>query len=136
MDSMPTPEQNSNLSAAPSDAPPQPTSGDYTLGMLCHLLSLISYIGLPLGNIIGPLILWLIKKDQDAFVDVNGKEVLNFQISATIYALVCGLLVFVVIGLFLLPVLIIAVIVLTIIGAVKASSGQVYRYPLTIRFLI
>ena len=109
--------------------------GDNTMAMLCHLLSLIGYIGVPLGNIIGPLIIWLMKKDQDPFVDATGKEVLNFQISATIYGFACALLFLVFIGVILLPILIIAVVIYTIIGAVKANEGQLYRYPLTIRFL-
>jgi uncharacterized Tic20 family protein len=110
-------------------------SGDHTVAMLCHLLSFIGLIGVPFGNILGPLVIWLMKKDQDAFVDEVGKEVLNFQISASIYALICGVLVFVAIGLFLLPILIILVVVFTIIGAMKANQGILYRYPLTIRFL-
>jgi uncharacterized protein len=109
--------------------------GDKTMAMLCHLLSLIGFIGVPLGNIVGPLILWLVKKDGDAFVDATGREVLNFQISATIYGIVCALLFIVFVGIILLPILIIAVIIYTIIGAVKANEGQLYRYPLTIRFL-
>ncbi|WP_345785320.1 DUF4870 domain-containing protein [Thalassobacterium sedimentorum] len=105
------------------------------MAMLCHLLSFVGLLGVPIGNILGPLVIWLVKKDQDPFVDATGKEVLNFQITATIYGIICGLLVFVVIGLFLLPVLIIAVVVLTIIGALKANEGILYRYPFTIRFL-
>jgi uncharacterized Tic20 family protein len=113
---------------------PEP-QGDNTMAMLCHLLSLIGFIGVPVGNIIGPLILWLVKKDEDPFVDATGKEVLNFQISATIYGIICGFLFLIFIGIILLPVLVIAVIIYTIIGAVKANEGQLYRYPLTIRFL-
>jgi uncharacterized Tic20 family protein len=110
-------------------------SGDHTVGMLCHLLSFIGFIGVPFGNILGPLVIWLMKKDEDAFVDEVGKEVLNFQISVTIYGLVCGVLTLVVIGFFLLPILLILVVVFTIIGAMKANEGILYRYPLTIRFL-
>jgi len=112
-----------------------PKSGQYTMGMLCHLLSLVGLLGVPFGNILGPLVIWLVKKDQDAFVDDNGKEVLNFQISVTIYGIVCGLLIFAFIGILLLPILIIAVVIYTIIGALKANEGVLYRYPLTIRFL-
>jgi uncharacterized Tic20 family protein len=110
-------------------------AGDRTMAMLCHLLSFVAFIGVPLGNIVGPLILWLVKKEGDPFVDATGKEVLNFQISATIYGIVCAILFLVFIGVILLPILVIAVIIYTIIGAVKASEGQLYRYPLTIRFL-
>ncbi len=117
--------------------PPAETiaGGDHNMGMLCHLLSFIGFIGVPFGNILGPLVLWLVKKDEDAFVDQTGKEVINFQISVTIYAIVCGLLTLVVIGLFLLPILLIATVVYTIIGALKAKEGTLYQYPFTIRFL-
>ena len=88
------------------------------------------------GNIIGPLILWLVKREQDPFVDDTGKEVLNFQISVTIYGLICFLLVFAFgLGVILGMILSVAMVVYTIIGAVKASEGVLYRYPCTIRFL-
>jgi uncharacterized Tic20 family protein len=109
--------------------------GDRSLGMLCHLLGFVGFIGIPLGNVLGPLVLWLVKKDSDAFVAETGRNVLNFQISASIYGLICGLLMFVFIGVILLPILLIAVIVLTIIGALKANEGILYEYPYTIRFL-
>jgi uncharacterized Tic20 family protein len=134
---------NDASTVAPGAAPDMATGetssevpqGDKTVAMLCHLLSFIGLIGIPAGNILGPLVLWLIKKDEDALVDANGKEVLNFQISAFIYGIVCALLALIVIGFFLLPILIIGVIVYTIIGAMKANEGQVYRYPFSIRFI-
>jgi len=98
-------------------------------------LSFVGLLGIPLGNILGPLVLWLVKKEGDALVDATGKEVLNFQISASIYGIVCILLAFVAIGFVLLPVLLIAVVVYTIIGAMKANEGQLYRYPFTLRFI-
>jgi len=113
---------------------PTGNSADYSMGMLCHLLSFCGYL-VPVGNIVGPLVLWLTKKDEDAFLDATGKEVLNFQISMTIYTIICGLLMIVVIGIFLLPIVLIANIVYTIIGAIKANEGKVYQYPFTMRFL-
>jgi uncharacterized Tic20 family protein len=109
--------------------------GDHTMAMFCHLLGFVGFFGIPFGGILGPLVLWLVKKGQDPFVDATGKEVLNFQISAMIYGIVCGLLVFVLIGIFLLLILIIAIVVYTILGAIKANEGQLYRYPFTIRFI-
>ena len=103
-------------------------------GMLCHLLALTMLIGIPLGNILGPLVIWLIKKDMYPFVDDQGKESLNFQISMTIYAIVSGILMFVLIGFLLLPAVIIIDIVLVIIALIQANQGVAYRYPLTIRF--
>lgn len=114
--------------------------------VMCHLSSLVGMLGVPFGNILAPLVVWLIKRDESLGVDAHGKESLNFNISWTIYWLVAGaivgLLCIVIIGLALLPLLIvggiigwIAMVVLTIIASVKASNGQIYRYPLTIRFL-
>lgn len=87
------------------------------------------------GHIIAPLVIWQIKKDGFAFVDKQGKECLNFQISFTIYALVAGLLMFVVIGLILLPIIGIVGLVFIIIAAIKANNGEDYRYPFNIRFI-
>ena len=107
----------------------------HTWGMLCHLLAFAGFVGIPFGNILGPLVIWLIKKDEMPFVDDQGKEVLNFQISITIYAIVSGILLLVFIGFLLLPAVLIFGFVMTIIGAIKANGGERYRYPFTIRFL-
>lgn len=104
------------------------------MGMLCHLLSFCGYV-FPFGNLIGPLVLWIIKKDEDAFIDANGKEVINFQISMSIYAIICTVLILVFIGIILLPIVVIANIIYTIIAAIRANEGTVYKYPFTIRFL-
>lgn len=103
-------------------------------GMLCHLSTFAGYL-IPFGNIVGPLIIWMIKKDEYAFVDDQGKEALNFQISVTIYSFVSIILIFVIVGMLLLPAVIIFDLVMTIIAAVKANGGEYYRYPLTIRFV-
>lgn len=130
MHSGPEPSHPSAASAANTPA------GDKTMAMLCHLLSFCLFILPAFGNIIGPLILWLVKREQDPFVDETGKEVLNFQISVTIYGLICFLLVFAFgLGVILGMILSVAMVVYTIIGAVKASEGVLYRYPCTIRFL-
>ena len=97
-------------------------------GMLCHLTALFA-------GFVGPLIVWLIKKDEIPFVDDQGKEALNFQITVAIAVFVSFLLCFVVIGFLLLPVVGIGALVLTIIAAVKANGGEAYRYPITIRFI-
>ena len=106
-----------------------------TWGMLSHLLSLSGYIGVPFGNIVAPLVIWLVKKDQSQFVADQAKESLNFQISLTIYAIVSCILIFVLIGFLLLGIVYIGGIVLTIIATLKANEGQFYRYPLTIRLV-
>ena len=103
-------------------------------GMLCHLLALSGLV-IPFGTIIGPLVIWLIKKNESSFVDRQGRESLNFQISVLIYLVVSGILVLVGIGILLLIAVGIFWLVLTIVAAVKANEGVEYRYPLTIRFL-
>jgi len=106
-----------------------------TWGMLCHLTALVGFLGVPLGNILGPLIVWLIKKDQYSFVDSQGKESLNFQISMTIYGVIAGFLTIILIGWALLAVLVVVNIILVIIASLRANSGRPYRYPITIRFI-
>jgi uncharacterized Tic20 family protein len=102
---------------------------------LCHLSALAGLLFPFVGNIVGPLIVWMIKKDDDSFVDGQGKEAVNFQISVTIYALASLLLVFCGIGIVVAPAVGVFAIVMLIIATVKANSGIAYRYPLTIRFI-
>ena len=111
-----------------------PQKPDRTWDILCHLLALAGFV-IPLGNIFGPLVIWLIKKDQIPSVDAQGKESLNFQISMTIYAIVAAVSLFAIVGFVLLPAVLITNLVLVIVAAVKTSNGEFYRYPLTIRFL-
>jgi uncharacterized Tic20 family protein len=92
--------------------------------MLCHLSALAGFIGVPLGNIIGPLIIWLVKKDEIPFVDLQGRESLNFQISMTIYGTVAGFLVWIFVGWILLAVLAVVNIVLVIIASVRAAGAR------------
>lgn len=110
------------------------SSQSRTMGMLCHL-SAFSGVIIPFGHIFGPLLVWLLKGKEDSFVDENGKESLNFQLSMTIYMFISGILMFVLIGFLLLPILALAWLVLVIMGAVAANDGRVFRYPFTIRFI-
>ncbi|MGG6237835.1 DUF4870 domain-containing protein [Nodosilinea sp. AN01ver1] len=102
--------------------------------MLAHLSALSGFV-IPFGNIVGPLIVWLVKRNEMAFVADQGKEALNFNISMTIYMLVSGVLIFVLIGIPLIIVLGIAWLVLTILAAIKANEGVAYRYPLILRLV-
>jgi uncharacterized protein len=112
----------------PIDNSPRPANQDEkTLGIVMHVLSLVGLA------IVGPLVIWLMKKDQSAFLDAQGRELLNFQVSYLIYSFVAFLLCFVLIGFPILFALAIASIVLTIIGIVKSADGTIYRFPLTIR---
>jgi len=106
-----------------------------TMGMLTHLASLSAFIGVPAGNILGPLLVWVIKKDTMPFVDRCGKEAINYGISMTIYLMVAGLMCFVLIGFLLFPVVLLLMLIFPIIAALKANEGQEYVYPLTIRFV-
>ena len=105
--------------------------------MFCHLAGLAAFLPVTpvLGGIIAPLIIWQIKKDDFAFVNEQGKEAVNFQISIILYALGAALLCFACIGVFLLPAVCIFDVVFLLIAAVKANDGVHYRYPLTIRFI-
>ncbi len=103
--------------------------------MFCHLAGLCAFVIPLVGNIVGPLILWQIKKDEYPFVGEQGKEAVNFLISMTIYGLISAALSFVCIGFFLLAAVGVVDLVFLLIAAVKANNGQHYRYPLTIRFI-
>jgi uncharacterized protein len=119
----------------PTALPNTEVKAGNTMGMLCHLLSLTQLLGVPLGNILGPLVIWLLKKEADPFADTCGKESLNFQISMTIYMIISGILVLLFIGIFMVIALMIFNITYTIIAAIKASEGTSYTYPFTIRFI-
>jgi len=113
----------------------KPNKDACTWAMLCHIAGLGGFVLPGIGCVIGPLIVWQIKKDLAPFVDENGKEAMNFQISMLIYGVIAGLLCFACIGMFLLPAVAVVDIVFSIIAAIKASNGEAYRYPVTIRFI-
>lgn len=102
--------------------------------MVCHLLTFVGYM-MPFGNVIAPLVLWLTKRETSQYIDVHGKEVLNFQISILIWSMVSLILSCFLIGIPLLIAIAIFDIVVTIIAALEAQKGRYYRYPLTIRFI-
>ena len=114
---------------------PQVSKDEQQWAMFCHLAALSGFI-IPFGNVVGPLVVWLIKKDTMPLVDQHGKEALNFQITVSIAIFVCILLMLVVIGIFLIVVVGIGALVLTIMAAVKVANGQLdYKYPLTLRLI-
>lgn len=118
----------------------RPASDPRQWAMYAHLSALV---GLVIGfSFLGPLIIYLVKKDDDPFVRDQAAEALNFNLSVFLYAVVGGIVLFVlillIVGLLLLPLAIaapIAWLVFVIIAAVKANNGEAYRYPLTIRFV-
>ena len=105
-----------------------------TWAMVCHLSAFAGFI-IPLGNIIAPLVIWLIKRAKSSFIDDQGKEALNFQISMIIYAVISWILVTIFIGYLLLFAVGIFDIVMVIMAALKANEGEMFRYPLCIRFI-
>lgn len=102
--------------------------------MLCHLSALVGFV-IPFGNVIAPLIIWILKKEEFPLVDDQGKEALNFQISITIYFIIGIILVFVAIGIVILPLIGLFALIMIIIASIKANDGIKYRYPLTIRLI-
>ncbi len=146
-------ETLSNVSQTPR---PEETSH----AAIIHLSALSSLIGVPFGTILGPLITWLIWRDQSRFDDENGKEALNFNISMVIYkiiVIIIGLILFLsplfslvneddptavlltVPGLWImilgLSFIFLLQVILIVVAAIKAGNGETFRYPLTIRFI-
>lgn len=102
-------------------------------GVLTHLSAFVMLFGIP--AVIGPVILWAIKKQGDPFVDFHGKEAVNFNISFLIYAVVSAVLLLLLVGVILLPLVLLTWFVLVIVASVKAGAGEYYRYPFTIRWI-
>jgi uncharacterized protein len=103
--------------------------------VLCHASALLGLFFHFLGHIFGPLIVWLLKRGESPEIDAHGKESLNFQLSMLIYDVVAFILCFVLIGIPILILLWVLNTVFVIVASVKASEGQLYRYPFTIRFI-
>lgn len=100
-----------------------------------RLFAALIYVTSLFTTIIGPLIIWILKKDQSSFVDYHGRQYFNFIISYFIYSVIAGILTLVFIGMIILPILGIAAFVFTIIAAVKAYEGSEYRIPFIFRIL-
>jgi uncharacterized Tic20 family protein len=103
--------------------------------ILCHASALLGvFVHFP-GHLLGPLIVWLAKRDDSPEIDAHGKESLNFQISMLIYNVIAAVFCLVLIGFFFLAVLWVLNAVFVIIASIQASDGKFYRYPMTIRFI-
>ena len=98
-------------------------------------LSTFAGLVVPFGSVIGPLAVWLTRRDRDPFIDDTGREALNFGISIAIYGLVALVAALLLVGIPLLMVGVVAWVVLASLAAVKASEGEAYRYPLTLRLV-
>jgi hypothetical protein len=106
---------------------PETSKEARNMAMLCHLLGIVGFFA--------PLVIWLIEKDKHRFVDEHGRAAMNYQISIMIYYFVSSALCFVIVGFFLVAALAILHVIFVIIGAVKASKGKPWRYPIAITFL-
>ncbi|MBX6324838.1 MAG: DUF4870 domain-containing protein [Chthoniobacterales bacterium] len=121
------------------DQPPSPvpsgSSEVRTWCVLCHASALLGLFFHFLGHLLGPLIVWLLKRGDSPDIDAHGKESLNFQLSMLIYDAIAAILCLVLIGIPILIGLWVLNTVLVIVASVKASQGEFYRYPFTIRFV-
>ncbi|WMS85571.1 DUF4870 domain-containing protein [Pleionea litopenaei] len=111
-----------------------PTADERQYAMFCHLAAFAGLI-IPFGSIVGPLVMWLIKKDESAYINYHGREALNFNITMALLGLLCFLLMFVVIGVFLLPLLAVVWLIMIIVACIKANDGVEYRYPFALRLI-
>jgi uncharacterized Tic20 family protein len=124
----------------PVEPSPPPVSGSPTAeerqwAMFAHLSALIGLVTAGWACFLGPLIIWLVKKETMPFVDDQAKEALNFNITIMIAGAICWVLMFVLIGFLLVVALAIVWIVFTIIAAIKANEGVAYRYPFALRLI-
>jgi len=106
-----------------------------TWNVLCHASALLGLFLHFLGHLLGPLIVWLVKRGDSPEIDAHGKESLNFQLSMLIYDAIAAILCLALIGIPILIALWIMNTVCVIIASIRASEGKFYRYPITIRFL-
>jgi uncharacterized protein len=120
---------------APHQIDPSVSANERTWAMAAHFSALAFFIVPFGGNVLGPLVVWLMKREQSAFVAEAAKEALNFNIVVVLGYVVCGLLVFVFIGILLGVALFGFWLVMTVIAAIKASEGVHYRYPITLRIV-
>jgi len=106
--------------------------------MFCHIAGLawmVWWLAPVIGGVIGTLIVWQVKKDDDPFINESGRRAFNFQLSMLIYWVASAILCFACIGVVLVPTVTILDVVFTIIAAIRANNGEDYRYPLSIEFI-
>lgn len=132
--------QNQGQSEQQQEAPKQsyepaaPSQEERNWAMFCHLATMSGFI-IPFFSVIGPLIVWLIKRDESEYVNYHGKEVLNFQITIAIAMFVSIILMVIFIGVITAFIVGIFWFVMSIVGGVKASSGEYFEYPFTLRLI-
>jgi uncharacterized Tic20 family protein len=131
----------------PSDPPPppsppeppqasgMPSAEERQWALFAHLSALLGLVTAGWLCFVGPLVIWLVKKDTMPFVEDQAKEALNFNITMMIAAAISWVLLFVLIGFILLPAVAIIWLVFVIIAAIKANEGTRYRYPFALRLI-
>jgi uncharacterized Tic20 family protein len=131
------PHCGANLDAGGTQQAPGAGAADQQVRNTAVAAHLSTFAGLivPFGSVIGPLAVWLTRRDRDPFIDQAGREALNFGISVAIYGAVLLVAALMLVGIPLLMVGVVAWVVLASLAAVKASQGQAYRYPLTMRLV-
>ena len=112
-----------------------PSENERTWGMLAHLSALTGIVVWLVGCVAGPLVVWLARRDQSAFVAEHAREALNFNITIVLAAIVCMVLMLMFVGFILGAALFIVWLVFTLIAAIKASEGHTYRYPFSLRLV-
>mgnify|MGYP000117837879 CR=1 FL=1 len=105
-----------------------------TWAMFCHLSALAGLL-FPFGSVIGPLIVWLVKKEEMPLVAEHGRKSLNFQLTMMIAYIVCFMLIFVVVGAILLPLVALFSLIMVVVSAIKANDGKEVNYPMSIEFI-
>jgi uncharacterized Tic20 family protein len=121
------PSETPAFGAEETPSPPETSREARNMAMLCHLLGVAGFFA--------PLMIWLIEREKHRFVDEHGRDAMNYQASLLLYYAVSGLLAPLLIGLVMLSVLTVMHVVLVIIGALKASRGEPWHYPIAIPFL-
>ncbi|HVN46405.1 MAG TPA: DUF4870 domain-containing protein [Steroidobacteraceae bacterium] len=112
-----------------------PTEHERTWGMLAHLSALVGLVVPLVGLVLGPLLVWLARRDESEFVAAHAKEALNFNVTVLLGALGCMLLMRVFVGFLFGTALFVGWLVLMLIAAIKASEGHPYRYPFALRLV-
>jgi uncharacterized Tic20 family protein len=130
--------ENVTPSATPPEPPASPTptgnSDERMWAMFAHLSALAGFV-IPFGSILGPLIIWQIKKNEYPLVDDQGKEALNFQITMAIAFVASLILIVVLIGFVLIWVVGLFDLIMIVIASIRANNGERYRYPFTLRLV-
>ena len=131
------PSCGATLAADPATKAGRAAVADETVRTTAAVAHLSTFAGLvvPFGSVIGPLAVWLTRRDRDPFIDQAGREALNFGITIAIYGTVLLVAALMLVGIPFLIIGVVAWVVLASLAAIKASQGETYRYPLTLRLV-